>query len=365
MLTKNLVIRAGGHATRRLRADGFDPDLFGTLVGASGGAKWLVLRHLDDVLIDRLILPRSTPLDTLGSSIGSFRHACFAQADPHAALARLDRAYVGQAYEGTVQPPKRVISAESDRILGIVLGDRGAQEICENPRVRSHIVAARLRRDRGLDDGWRFRAQLAKSASMNLVSRKLLGRSFDRIHFHSTPRDAGDVARSEPPSGLAFHDFTTHRHALTPENVRPALLASGSIPLLMEGVRRTPDVDGTLFDGGIVDYHFDFAFRRCEGLVLFAHFFDRIVPGWFDKPLRWRRPSAAALEDVVMIAPSDAFIASLPGGRVPDRNDFLKFSTSERIDRWREIVAQCQVLGEELDELIESRRIVDVLQPFG
>ncbi len=348
-----------------MRAEGFDPDLFGTLVGASGGAKWLVLRHLDDVLIDRLILPRTTPLDVLGSSIGSFRHACFAQADPRAALARFDRAYVEQAYEGTVQPPMRVISAESDRILGILLGDGGAKEISENPRIRSHIVAARLRRDRGLDRGWRFQAQLLKSASMNLVSRRLLGRSFDRIHFHSAPGDPVDDATSEPPSGLAFRDFTTHRHALTPENVRPALLASGSIPLLMEGVRRTPEVVGTLFDGGILDYHFDFAFRRREGLVLFAHFFDRIVPGWFDKPLRWRRPSTTALEDVVMIAPSDAFIATLPGGRVPDRNDFLRFSTNERIDRWRAILARCRLLGEELDELIESQRIVDVLQPFG
>ena len=364
MLTQNLVVRAGGRATRRLRAEGFDPDLFGTLVGASGGAKWLVLRHLDDVLIDRLVLPRSEPLDLLGSSIGSFRHACLAQSDPHEALARFDRAYVEQAYEGIVQPPMQVISAESDRILGIVLGDRGAREICENPRVRSHIVAARLRRDRGLDHGWRFRAQLAGSASLNLISRRLLGRSFDRIHFHSAPEDLTDDTTPEPPPGLAFHDFTTHRHVLTPESVRPALLASGSIPLLMEGVRRTPQVAGTLFDGGIVDYHFDFAFGRREGLVLFAHFFDRIVPGWFDKPLRWRRPKAAALDDVVMIAPSNAFIATLPDGRVPDRNDFLRFSTSERIERWRKIVSRCRVLAEELDELIASRRFAEVLQPF-
>jgi hypothetical protein len=82
----NLVVRAGAQATQRLRAEGFHPELFDTLVGASGGPKWLVLRHLDDVLIDRLILSRSTPLDTLGSSIGNFRHACFAQDDPHAAL---------------------------------------------------------------------------------------------------------------------------------------------------------------------------------------------------------------------------------------------------------------------------------------
>ena len=87
-----------------------------------------------------------------------------------------------------------------------------------------------------------------------------------------------------------------------------------------------PQFPGMLFDGGIIDYHFDFSFRRKDeaqkGLVLFPHFFDRITPGWFDKPLRWRKPSAEALSDVVMIAPTDEFVAKLPGAKVPDRNDF-------------------------------------------
>ncbi len=81
MNSRNLVVRAGTRAALRLQSEGFHPELFDTLAGASGGPKWLVLRHLDEVLINRLIEPRSTPLDTLGSSIGSFRHACFAQSD--------------------------------------------------------------------------------------------------------------------------------------------------------------------------------------------------------------------------------------------------------------------------------------------
>lgn len=355
MTSSPIVVRAGARATERLRAEGFHPDLFGTLVGASGGAKWLVLRHLDSVLIDRLILPRTQPIDTLGSSIGSFRHACFAQADPHAALARFGREYVEQAYEGTTQPERHVISDESDRILRIVLGDNGAREICENPLVRSHIVAARFRNDRGRDHGWPFKLQLGLGAAQNLISRRRLGRSFERILFHTS---------DERELRLAFDDFETHRYPLTPDRVPHALLASGSIPLLMQGVRGVRDVPGVLFDGGIVDYHFDFAFRRREGLVLFAHFFDRIVPGWFDRPLKWRRPSARALEDVVMIAPTDDFVASLPGAKVPDRNDFLDFPTEERIERWHGIVDRCRALGDALDDLLESGRIADAIVPF-
>jgi hypothetical protein len=363
--TNNLVIRAGTRAAARLRAEGFHADLFGTLVGASGGAKWIVLRHLDTVLIDRLILPRSTPIDAIGSSLGSFRHACFAQAKPHAALDRFDVAYVEQAYEGTVQPPQHVISEASNRILERVLGEKGAEEICSNGLVRSHVVAARLRKDRGLDRGRHFKLQLGTSATLNVLSRRLLARRFDRILFHTEePGTSSKIPAESAKPVIRFDDFETHFHALTPDRVRSALLASGSIPLLMEGVDTVPGVPGMLFDGGIIDYHFDFGFRRREGLVLFAHFFDRIVPGWFDKPLAWRRPRAEALEDVLMVAPSDAFIASLPGGKVPDRNDFLAFSTKERIARWRGITEQCRVLADELDELIATNRVAEAVVPF-
>lgn len=352
MTPSNLVVRAGPQAIDRLRREGFHPELFGTLVGASGGPKWLVLRHLDDVLIDRLILPRTQPLDTLGSSIGSFRHACYAQNDPHTALARFAEAYIGQAYAGPGHPTMREISTQSDRILGHFLGEKGAEEIARNQRIRNHVVAARLRADRGLDRGLAFKLQLVGAALANAISRRALGRSFTRILFG--PED----------SEIRYADMETQGFDLSAERVRNALLASGSIPMVMEGVRGTSGVPGVLFDGGIIDYHFDFEFRRREGLVLFPHFFDRITPGWFDKPLRWRRPNERALGDVVMLAPSDAFVASLPGGKVPDRNDFLELDTDARIARWNDVVERSRCLADEFGELIENGRLAEVALPF-
>jgi hypothetical protein len=347
---RSLVIRAGVRAAARLREEGFHAELFDTLVGASGGPKWLVLRALDDVLIERVVLPRETPLDTLGSSIGSFRHACFAQQSPCAALERFSDAYTRQAYHGT--PTPEAISAESDRILACFLGERGAEEIVANPLVRSHIVAARLRRDRGLDRGTGFRLQLAGAAAWNLASRRLLGRAFERIVF------AGHTPT------IAFDDLPTRHAPLDASNVRSALMASGSIPLVMAGVRDVPGASGTLFDGGILDYHFDFAFRRRPGLVLFPHFFDRITPGWFDKALPWRAPRPRDLEDVVMIAPSDAFIASLPGRKVPDRNDFLKLPTQDRIRRWQGVLAEAKRIADDFAQLLDSGRLAEAIRPF-
>ncbi|MEZ4333871.1 MAG: patatin-like phospholipase family protein [Myxococcota bacterium] len=336
----SLVLRAGARATERLREQGLHADLFDTLVGASGGPKWLVLRALDEVLIERLVVPRRRPLDTLGSSIGSFRHACLAQRDARSALTRFAEAYVEQAYQGV--PTQETISAESERILACLLGDAGAVQIASNDVVRSHFVATRLRRDRGLDRGRRFQLQLAAAAGWNALGRHRLGRAVERIVF------------GPEKSPIAFRDLPTTFLPLTADALGKALLASGSIPLVMAGVRDAPGRPGLLFDGGLIDYHFDFAFRRGPGLVLFPHFFDRITPGWFDRFLPWRYPRARDLEDVVLIAPSDAFIASLPGEKVPDRNDFLALPTAERIRRWRQVLDRSRRLADELDALFAT-----------
>lgn len=357
MSTPHLVIRAGARAAAKLREEGFHPDLFGTLVGASGGPKWLVLRHLDSVLIDRLVLPRTTPLETLGSSIGSFRHACYAQADPQVALTCFEPAYVEQSYaedelDKKGMPSREAITRESINVLDLLLGESGAREICEHPHLRTNIVAARLRRDRGRDRGLAFNLQVGAGAFANAFSRRALGRHFERIVFQS------ERAR------LGWNDLPTEPVRLSPERVARALLSSGSIPLLMQGVRDVPGVPGTHFDGGIIDYHFDFEFARDDRLVLFPHFFDKITPGWFDKPWKKRRPTAQALDDVVMIAPSDAFVAKLPGGKVPDRDDFLDFGEAERIARWYDVVERCRVLAEELAEGIDSGRIAERIDVF-
>ncbi|MAE96378.1 MAG: alpha/beta hydrolase [Deltaproteobacteria bacterium] len=342
MATASLVLRAGPAARRRLEQQGFQPDAFSTLVGASGGPKWLVLSQLDRILVRRLLAPRTRPLDLLGSSIGTFRHAAFAQRDPHAALARLEESYIEQSYREGRRPSPEEVSSETRRIHLAMLGEDGAREIVENPLLRSHVVTARLR-GREADRGMAFRLGLGAAALANALSRRLLAGFFERVVFAS------------PGGGLKMGGQST---PLTADNLGDAILASGSIPLVMAGVPRPPGAPrGTYFDGGIIDYHFDFEFTRAtggDGLVLFPHFFDRITPGWFDKPLRWRRPRASALDRVVLLAPSDAFVASLPGGKVPDRRDFEALRTAERQRRWREVVARCESLVSELEALLED-----------
>jgi hypothetical protein len=195
---------------------------------------------------------------------------------------------------------------------------------------------------------------MAMAAAANVVSRRSLALQMRRTIFHS----AGD----DSPF-LHLRDLPTVHRALTHENLRAALLASGSIPLLMEGVR-IPGAPGLHWDGGVTDYHLDLDYGAGPGLVLYAHFYDHVVPGWFDKSLPWRRAGAANFSRTLLIAPSPAFLASLPGKRIPDRRDFFDFSEAERMRRWHTILNASTALGDELHELIETRRLVDAVVPW-
>ena len=116
----------------------------------------------------------------------------------------------------------------------------------------------------------------------------------------------------------SLNDLDTTIVPLTEENVSEAMLASGSIPFLLKGVRSVKGApEGLYWDGGITDYHFDLPFHLIEGLVLYPHFSPVITPGWFDKKLFWRQPSSRHFDNVVLLTPSAEFTARLPGGKIP------------------------------------------------
>ena len=81
-----LRFRAGPGAYSDIRQRGFAAERVGTIAGASGGAKWLVLSQLDRVIIERILPKLAGPVHLLGSSIGAWRFACYAHASPLAAL---------------------------------------------------------------------------------------------------------------------------------------------------------------------------------------------------------------------------------------------------------------------------------------
>ncbi len=99
--------------------------------------------------------------------------------------------------------------------------------------------------------------------------------------------------------------------------------------------------------------------------MLYPHFGERIVPGWFDKRLRWRRGDPERLRRVVLLAPSAEHLARLPHGRLPDRRDFERFAGDDagREACWRRAMDASRRLGDELLERVERGRWDEVVQP--
>ena len=89
-----LSVYMGSEAAKTIGEQGWQAAPFSTLIGASGGPKWLILSELDKVLGQALLLKRGEPMTLLGSSIGTWRHACLSINDPGAAISRLQHAYL-------------------------------------------------------------------------------------------------------------------------------------------------------------------------------------------------------------------------------------------------------------------------------
>lgn len=345
-----LTLRAGPDALRLLRERGLRAEDVDLMPAASGGAKWLAIAGLDRFLFGQFLhVPRSRAMHLIGSSIGSWRMACFAQRDPLAALARGHRAYIhDQQYSAT--PSTAEITGVLNAVLDTLLGPTGIAEILAHPWAQLSIITAQARGLANATARSRIGTALTTAAILNLVARRTLALQFRRVVFSSDPAQA-------PLRGV--RDLPTTHVALTTANLRDALRASGSIPMVVDGVTIPSAPGGLHWDGGVTDYHLNLDFGPGTGLILYPHFYSYVVPGWFDKSLRWRHAGAANFRRALLLAPSDAFVRTLPGRRIPDRRDFLAMKPSDRIRAWEQVNHASDALGDELGDLLASGRLAE------
>lgn len=344
----NLSLRAGPRAAEILRDGGLDVASIRILAGASGGPKWLVLSGMD-LALARILKHRTTALLCVGSSIGAWRLAALAQQDADAAIRSFEERYIAQSYDRRPHPHE--VSAESRRVLNAYIRDQDIPFMLRHPFIRLGFIASRSRWPGSLDGTVPLVSHLMLAFLANTVHRSLLTAFFERTLFRVPDFDTRVLG-----SGA----LRPRAVVLTPGNLLDALLASGSIPLVMEGVRHLADTPpGCYRDGGIIDYHMNPPFAvGADDIVFIPHFFERLTPGWFDQHLPWRRATARGLENTVLVAPSADFVASLPGAKVPDRSDFATFSgrDAERMATWRAVARRCRMLGDELEDLFQTPR---------
>ena len=365
-LLQSIELRAGARAIAHIREHGLRPQDIDIVPGAAGGPKGLGLARLDEWLFADWLpqghAQRRKPVQLIGASIGAWRFAAVcrghAPEDTRAALRALATGYSEQRYPRKVDAA--YVSAYARDLLAKIFSGREALAL-SHPHYRLNLLAVRGKGVLGRAGRWRVPAGFMLAALANAAGRRHLSHFLER-HWFYDGRDLPLIG-----DGERFDHFTTHVARLTPENLADALLASGSIPLVLEGV---PDIAGapagTYWDGGIIDYHLHLPYSRSAGLALYPHFTDRIVPGWLDKALPWRRAQGPWLDNLILVSPSRAYLARLPHGKLPDRGDFRRYvdDYEGRLKYWRHAMGESARLRDEFAALIDTGRIAERLLPL-
>lgn len=352
----SIDIYAGQTALDKIKQDGFKADHFDAMAGASGGPKWFTLFGLDCYLFGEFFNNRVQPIRTIGSSAGSWRMACFAQEDPVGAIKRLAHYYSRETY--STKPDVHEISDKAIQMLDKVLGTTGEEEIANSQLVQSHFIVARAK---GLNRSENKAVQLTglmTAAATNAWSRKKLQNHFERFIFY-THNPSFDQ------SYFQFDDLPTQYTPLTPQNIHQVLMASGSIPMVLRGIKNIPGAPNGIYrDGGIIDYHLDLNFQT-DKLVLYPHFFPVLKPGWFDKKIKSRKAAVANYHNVVLITPSQSHVASLPFGKISDRTDFEKMDEKTRLVYWQAVLDKSHQMAEDFHQLINDEELLTRIQPIA
>ena len=349
-----LELRAGHQAIAHIREHGLQPADVHMIPGAAGGPKALGIQGLDLALFGEW-LPRSVqPRSLIGASIGSWRFASACLPDPVAGLRKLGELYTGMQF------PKRVSMAQISQrcadMLDGLLGDQ-TQSILDNPHYYLNVMVVKTLGLLEHDTRLRLGMGLSGVIGANMVGRRYLKRHFERVILHDP--------RQRPPLADLL-DFPSAHVTLNAGNLRAALMASGAIPWVMQGVRDIPGATAGMYrDGGLLDYHLDLPYQA-PGVVLYPHFLNRVVPGWFDKSMPWRRGNLDQLKNVLLLSPSRDHLARLPFGKLPDRRDFQRFVNDDaaRQRYWRTAMLESQRLGDEFLQLTDAGGLHDHIKPL-
>lgn len=336
-----LRLRAGRTARLHLERFGLEPEHVRCIPAAAGGPKGLALLPFDRWLFGDWLKDLAEPPLLVGASIGAWRMAAAAQADPLAALNRLQDTYIHQTYPPGASPAQ--VAAGIAQLAAAVASDWQP-----NPATPLRLLVAHAtHRLRGRND----KATFAGAALANLKSRERLGRYLKRLVFRAGPHTALDAVWP------VCDAFGAQLIELDPANTEPALCASGSIPLVCSPVRQIPGLPrGDYWDGGLIDYHLHLPFHTLGGITLYPHFADHVAPGWLDKHLPWRRARGAWLASTLLVSPSPALLRHLPHRRLPDRRDFYLYQGNDRarFATWQQAIGECERMVEQFARWAED-----------
>jgi hypothetical protein len=351
----DLRIKAGTRAYAMIQDGGFSFDRITTYFGPATGPRWIIAGGFDLSLMKSGLLGRKWPLLLVGASAGAWRLAAWMQPEAEKCYRTLMEAYITAIYSKMDTP--ETIKTSLEAIVNTAIESDALPFALANRKYRLAIITARSKHLVASKTQWIQGLGLGLCFLMNAAHRSLLYRFAESVVFYSGPK---------PPPFTLKTGFKGHYVPLSEVNFKPALIASGAIPLVVAGVSDIYGAPNGIYrDGGLTDYHLTRTYASNENdLTLFFLHQERIIPGWLDKRLKNRQPPPEALENVVMVFPSDNLIAKLPQGKVPDRDDFKTYMDNPalRIKNWRQAAALSSHLGEVFLEMVESNKIRDVVE---
>ncbi|HEX4878842.1 MAG TPA: patatin-like phospholipase family protein [Limnobacter sp.] len=369
----SIRIILGERAKAHIANQGLKPEDICAIPAAAGGPKGLILQGLDHYLFTNWLGPahlqtRKTkgllPLQLIGASIGAWRMAAAASSNPAATLKRLAQQYVeAQNYKPGVD--RFEISRVCEAMVQTVVADEAQHMV--NPTGKELLVWV----NKGLTPLHHARQQRARKRGFasavlaNSMGRNRLANYFERWVFQSPGAHTDWLAQP-------FDRIPTRIEDLDALNIHSALLASGSIPFVLNPVNKIvkafesqtehhPRLDlqhhhGPFWDGGLTDYHLALPYHRLPGLVLYPHFAPTVTPGWLDKFLKLRKAKPEWMSNVILVCPSPEFVASLPARKIPDRSDFkrYKFDHTVRIPLWQQAIAESERMAEDFNRWLHT-----------
>lgn len=343
----------GSKARDALLHNGGSPDSFRLLVAASGGPRWIGLVSIDRCLKKFVSQrDRKNPLALLGASSGAWRMAAMACLDKGESYEDLVHEYVEQSFEGS--PTPREVSEVCRAYLRRVFSPQRVLKILSNPRFQLNFTTALIRQEN--PSQITVVKDALASCLANAFDRRLLKWVIRRCLFSVLPHP------TLSPLGEDWDALGAERVALGPENFYQALMATGSIPLVLEGESSIPgSPSGHHLDGGWIDYHFEI---ESPGPILYPHFDPNPIPGWLDKFPPYRKITRRARENLCLILPSEELLALFPTQDYPCREDFHKYPNAIRVKLWRETLEVAKRVESELMACLESGQLPNVGKPL-
>lgn len=350
-MPKTFTIQAGAIALRHIQERGLSPHDISIMPAAAGGPKWISLYALDKYLMQNWFQERSAPLHLIGASAGAWRMLCYTLPDPIEAMDRFLKAYVEQSYP-TV-PTSSEVSQKVEEIVQSILGDHKLDILSKESMMKLYVISTVTHFTKKNDS--QYRRHFLRIALKNGLSRTFLRRELQRAIFTNT-KDSNFIVKD---------NFETTYIPFTKKNIIPSLRSTGTIPLLMDPVENVSGLHGLLWDGALIDYHIGLDYQP-DGLILYPHFSNQIIQGWFDKLLPWRTFKGKVKDRMIMISPSDSFIKRMPDAKIPDRKDFKKYFTNNnrRIQNWYKAAEMGQEIAQEFDSYWKSKTLHQIIQPI-